>query len=148
MIDGKYIIVHVDDSLLAREMVREAFTTRGCVVFSAEHAQDFEQRLMADHELRPQVDFVVLDMEMPDLTGAQVGAIMDIVFEELVGVPFMIFSAKDRDWVESRAQEVAEDSPNFQRNYQGYMGKTLDGADALADRVVQYLQQNRKESNP
>jgi CheY-like chemotaxis protein len=144
MNDGKYVIVHVDDSLLAREMVREAFTKRGCEVYSAEHAQDFEQRLMVDPALRAQVDFVVLDMEMPDLTGAQVGAVMDVVFEELTEVPFIIFSAKEQEWVEARVVEVAEGSPGFQRNFQGYMGKTVDGADALADRVKLYLDQAPK----
>jgi DNA-binding response OmpR family regulator len=139
MRNGKYVIVHVDDSLLAREMVREALTQAGFEVHSAENAQDFEQRLMADPYLRPEVDFIVLDMEMPDLMGAQVGAVMDAVFEELKDVPFLIYSAKDREFVESRVREVAVGSEAYERNYKGYLGKSPDGAAALAATVAALL---------
>ncbi len=145
MRDGKYVVAHVDDSLLAREMVREAFEAAGFEVHNAEHAQDFEQRLMADEKLRKVVDFIVLDMEMPDLTGAQVGGVMDTVYEELAHVPFMIYSGKDKLWVETMALEVAEYSLGFQRNYQGYMGKSPEGADKLAEKVKQYL--DERETN-
>ena len=139
MRDGKYVVAHVDDSLLAREMVREALEAVGFEVHNAEHAQDFEQRLMADEHLRQIVDFIVLDMEMPDLTGAQVGGVMDTVYEELENVPFMIYSGKDKLWVETMALEVAEYSRGFQRNYRGYMGKSPEGADKLAARVKEIL---------
>lgn len=138
MKDGKYIVVHVDDSLLAREMVKEALQEAGYEVHNAENAQDFEQRLMADEEFRRRVDFIVLDMEMPDLTGAQVGAVVEAVYDELGQTPFVIFSAKSKDWVEAMAREVAEASPGFKRNYKGYVGKQEGGARELVDRLKFY----------
>jgi len=120
---GKYVIVHVDDSLIAREMVKEAMTDAGFMVFSAIDAQDLEQRLMIKSDLRATVDLFILDMEMPDMTGAQVGGILHAFYDELGRVPFVIYSGKEKEWVEQMSQEVAAVSEGFRNNYKGYIGK-------------------------
>ena len=125
----KHVIVHVDDSLTARVMVRAALEEAGFEVHSAMDAQDLEQRLMSDGALRAMVDMFVLDMEMPDLMGAQVGAVVTDVYPEVERVPFVIYSGKSREWVENMSEEVARVSDGFKRNYKGYIGKE-EGAEA------------------
>jgi len=139
MKEGKYVIVHLDDSPLARELVRDALQEEGFIVYSAQDAQDFEQRLMADDTVRAEVDMFVLDMEMPDLMGAQVGAVMQSVYEELANVPFVIYSGKDREWVENMSQEVSELSEEYNENHKGYISKGQGAEEALVKRVKEVL---------
>ncbi|HUT55585.1 MAG TPA: response regulator [bacterium] len=135
MREGKIVIVHVDDSRTAREMVREALTEAGYEVHSAEDAQDLEQRLLANDEFRASVDLFVLDMEMPDLMGAQVGAIIDAVYEDLTHIPFIIYSGKQKEWVEKNSAEVASMSPGFQKNYKGYVSKDAGAEKKLLELI-------------
>lgn len=139
MKDGKYVIVHVDDSAMARELVKDALEDADFIVYNAEDAQDFEQRLMIDESVRNSVDLFILDMEMPDLMGAQVGAIIDAVYEDLSNVPFFIYSGKDRGWVENMSKEVAEMSEGFQRNHKGYLAKGPGSEDQVVDKVKEIL---------
>ncbi len=139
MKDGKYVIVHVDDSPTARELVRETLYDEGFVVYSAEDAQDFEQRLMADESVRAVVDFIILDMEMPDMLGAQVGAVVEAIYEELEKTPFVIYSGKEREWVEEMSREVSEMSPGFNENHRGYIGKGPGSEAELVDRIKEVL---------
>ena len=67
MNEDKYVIIHVDDSYTAREVVKGALEDEGYIVHSAEDAQDLEQRLLSDPSLRKSVDIFVLDIEMPDI---------------------------------------------------------------------------------
>ena len=127
---GKYVIVHVDDNLIAREMVKEAMTEAGFIIFSAVDAQDLEQRLMVRPELRASVDLFILDMEMPDMTGAQVGGVLPF-YDELGGVPFVIYSGKEKEWVDEMSAEVASVSEGFRNNYKGYIGKGLGALEKL-----------------
>jgi CheY-like chemotaxis protein len=137
---GKYVIVHVDDSRTAREMVREALTEAGYEVHSAEDAQDLEQRLLSKDDVRATVDLFVLDMEMPDLMGAQVGAIIDAVYEDLSHIPFIIYSAKQKEWVDKRSEEVASMSSGFRRNYKGYVSKEVGAEKKMLEMVKQILE--------
>jgi CheY-like chemotaxis protein len=123
MREGKYLIMHVDDSPTAREFVSESLEEAGFLIRSAVDAQDMESLLSSDPFLRSAVDFFVLDMEMPDMTGAQIGAIMESTYGELEQVPFIIYSAKDQDFVDKMSADVIELSPGFKRNYKGYVGK-------------------------
>lgn len=143
MKNGKYVIVHVDDSLIAREMVKEALTDAGFTVFSAIDAQDLEQRLMIKSDLRATVDIFVLDMEMPDMTGAQVGGILNIFYDELNHTPFVIYSGKEQEWVEEMSQEVAGVSEGFRNNYKGYIGKGVGSEQKLVDKVRQILAEKK-----
>ena len=144
MRDGKYVIIHVDDSQTAREMVKEALTLAGFEVHSADDAQDLEQRVLLNEALREDVDLFIFDMEMPDLMGAQLAAIMDVVYEELANVPFIIYSGKEKDWVTKMSQDAAELSAAFKRNYRGYLGKDLGGEEKLADLVSKVLALEKK----
>ncbi len=144
MRDGKHVIMHVEDSLTAREMVREALERAGLEVRSAEDAQDLERLLVADPFLRSAIDMFVLDMEMPDMTGAQVGAIVELMYEELVSVPFIIYSARDQDFVERMSLEVSEMSPGFKKNYRGYIGKGPDSEELLLAKIKEVMKQEGK----
>lgn len=53
---GKYVIIHVDDSLTARELVREAMAEAGFDIREAENASDMEQRLAHNPALRETVN--------------------------------------------------------------------------------------------
>ena len=139
MRNGKIVIVHVDDSRTAREMVREVLTDAGYEVHSADDAQDLEQRLLARDDLRAAVDLFVLDMEMPDLMGAQVGAIIDAVYEDLSHVPFIIYSGKQKEWVEKMSAEVASMSSGFQKNYKGYVPKEAGAGKKLLELIAEIV---------
>lgn len=140
---GKYVIVHVDDSLLAREVVKEALTDAGFLVYSAIDAQDLEQRLMVKSDLRAVVDLFVLDMEMPDMTGAQVGAVMNAFYEELSRVPFIIYSGKEKEWVEEMSREVAQVSEGFRANFRGYFGKGEGSTEKLVATIKRMLAEKK-----
>ena len=135
----RYVIVHVDDSPTALALVKSALEDSGFEVHSAADAQDLEQRLMVDEQLRKVVDLFVLDMEMPDLMGAQVGAVMTEVYEELAEVPFVIYSGKEREWVEKMSAEVAEISNGFGKNFKGYMLKDEGSEEKLAAMIRSIL---------
>lgn len=139
MREGKHVIVHVDDSLTARALVYEALSAAGFAVHSAESAEDLEHRLLSDEGLRGVVDLFVLDMEMPDMMGAQVGAAIEAVYEDLAKVPFIIYSGKDEDWVEKMSADVAELSEEFKKNYKGYVGKGQKSTERLLQRVKEVL---------
>lgn len=143
MKNGRYVIVHVDDSLIAREMVKEALSDAGFMVFSAIDAQDLEQRLMVKSDLRATVDMFVLDMEMPDMTGAQVGGILHAFYDELGRVPFVIYSGKEKEWVEEMSREVAQVSEGFRNNYKGYVGKGQGSEEILLELVRSVLAQKQ-----
>ncbi|MFO8056203.1 MAG: response regulator [bacterium] len=135
------LVIHVDDSRTAREMVREALEDAGYRVLSAEDGQDLEHRVMQEEDVRNTVRLFVLDMEMPDLMGAQVGAIMSELYHELERVPFIIYSGKDREWVERMSKEVAEYSEAFHRNYKGFISKSRGGEKKLVELVQKTLEE-------
>lgn len=143
MRDGKYVIIHVDDSMTARAMVRDLLTRAGYEVYSADDAQDLEQRLLADQGLIKSVDLFVLDMEMPDMMGAQVAATIDIVYDELSRVPFVIFSGKPREWVEQKSAEVASVSERFNKNYRGFVQKGFGSEEMLLELIKEVLASGR-----
>lgn len=140
MKDKSFVIVHVDDSPTARELVKGTLEDAGYVVHSAIDAQDFEQRLMAKPEIRQEVDLIILDMEMPDMLGAQVGAIMESVYDELSRVPFFIYSGKDMEWVQEKSREVEEMSEGFVKNHRGYVGKGPGSEELLLEKVKKILE--------
>ena len=135
MKDGKYVIIHVDDSPTARELVKEALTDAGYEVHSAENASDMETILANSPVLRETVDLIVLDMEMPDMTGAQVGAVIQEVYHELTRTPFVIYSGREEEWVEQMIEDVAHLSTAFRENYRGYLAKGPGSEQTLALRI-------------
>ena len=139
MRSGKYLIIHVDDSPTVREIVKETLVQAGYIVRSADDAQDLERKLSTDPALRDAVDLFILDMEMPDMTGAQIGAVMQEVYNELSRVPFIIYSGKERDWIEERTKEVAGMSKSFLRNYSGYLAKKPGSEEFLVELVQSVL---------
>lgn len=145
MRSGKYVIMHVDDSLTARELVREVMEEAGFEVREAESASDMEIRLSRNPGLREVVDLFILDMEMPDLTGAQLGAVIQEVYQELTRVPFIIYTGKEREWVESKIEEVAEISEAFRKNYRGCLTKVPGSEEQLVDMVKKVLESAGKK---
>ncbi len=139
MRDEKYVIMHVDDSLTARELVMDSLEACGYEARSAEDARDLEHILTADPFLRSAIDMFILDFEMPDMTGAQVGAIVEMMYDELVAVPFVIYSGRSKEYVEGMSEEVASMSPGFKENYRGYISKGPDSEDVLMDKVEKVL---------
>ena len=61
---GKYVIIHVDDSMTARELVSEALYAVGCEVHSAVSVPEAKERL---REFTP--DFAVLDLMIDEMDG-------------------------------------------------------------------------------
>jgi len=139
MKDGKQVIMHVEDSPTARELIKEALEEAGYIVYSADDASDMETRFMSDPEIRKSLDMFVLDMEMPDMLGAQVGAIYDTLYEELASTPFIIYSGKDEDWVKKMSAEVAEFSEGFRRNFKGHLLKGPGSEEKVIEKIKQVL---------
>ncbi len=139
MREGKYVVVHVDDSPTARELLKETFSEPVFELISAEHASDLETRVLSDPSIRGSVDMFVLDMEMPDMLGAQVGAVVHALYEELASTPFIIYSGKEKDWVEQMSKEVAEFSEGFRNNHKGYVMKGPGSEDLVVAKVKEVL---------
>lgn len=76
---------------------------------------------------------------MPDLTGAQLGAVIQEVYLELTRVPFIIYSGREKEWVDAMINEVSGISSAFRKNYRGYLAKSAGSEAELVELVKAVL---------
>jgi len=133
--EEKPLVIYVDDSAVARELVSDALSKLGYQVLTAEHVADLEQRLLRDASLTRKVSLFILDFDMPGMTGPQIAAVLEQLHQDLRVSPFLIFSAKDPEEVETGMRQAEDLSFAFVRNYRGFVQKRENSVEGLVARV-------------
>ncbi|OGP60365.1 MAG: hypothetical protein A2V67_09870 [Deltaproteobacteria bacterium RBG_13_61_14] len=129
------LVIYVDDSPIARELVADALEDQGYRVLTAEHVSDLEKQLETDASLIQNVALFILDFDMPEMTGVQIAAVLDQLHAGLREAPFLIYSAKDPELIEDGIRQAEELSFTFVRNFRGFVPKRESSVEGLVDRV-------------
>jgi DNA-binding response OmpR family regulator len=111
-------VLILDDSALVRETVRTVLEASGFAVRTAATLDELEAK-RADRA----VDLYVLDVQMPEAFGDEVGEVLKEVQD--VGVPVLLFSSLDDDLLARRASQAG---------LAGYVSKSA-GVPALLARI-------------
>ncbi|HET6610772.1 MAG TPA: response regulator [Kofleriaceae bacterium] len=119
--DVKTILL-MDDSEIVLEVASEALESAGFAVLKASNLAQLD-----DHQAQHTFDLVVLDVQMPEIYGDDVGVVMKQV--RAVEVPVVLFSSIDRGELAARAREAGLEAA-VSKN---------DGVDALVERIKQLL---------
>jgi two-component system alkaline phosphatase synthesis response regulator PhoP len=122
MAEERKRILIVDDSPLLLDLAKEALERAG---YSVLIAQDFSQ--LASLQEHGRVDLILMDVQMPELYGDDVAAVL----REVRGVktPIYLLSSLTAEELAKRASAA---------DIEGYICKR-DGIDALVERVSQIL---------
>jgi CheY-like chemotaxis protein len=139
MKDQKNLIVFVDDSPSAREMVTDGFRDSGHALKTATGVIDLETRILSDPNTVKQVDLFIFDFDMPYLTGTQIASALDKVYKELKDIPFLIFSGRPQEDVLKAIEDAKKHSPTFARNFRGFVAKKGDSVSDLVAAVIKLL---------
>jgi CheY-like chemotaxis protein len=124
MEQGKKVVIFLDDSPTARMVVQEELDSNGYISYSAGSPSELESLLSKNRRLLTVVDLLVLDLSMPEMIGTQVGSTFPMVFKELEGVPFVIYSGEPQDRVKKSIEEGYEYfGDRFYKNFAGYVEK-------------------------
>jgi CheY-like chemotaxis protein len=133
------LVIYVDDSPVARELVSDALGKVGYRVLTAENVADLERTFNRDASLTREVSLFILDFDMPEMTGPQIAAVLDRLHQDLRESPFLIYSAKDSEEVENGLRQAEDLSFTFVRNYRGFVQKREASVEGLVDRVRELL---------
>ena len=139
MKDKKYVIVFVDDSPSAREMVQDGFRDTEFILKTASGVVDLESRILSDPSTVKQVALFIFDFDMPYLTGTQIASAMDKVYQELKDIPFVIFSGRPEEEVQKAIEAARKHSPSFARNYRGFVAKKGESITELLAEIGKIL---------
>ena len=137
--DEKKLIVYVEDSPSARAMVTEELESHGYQIMTATDAADLERRILSQDDLRARVAMFILDLEMPQMIGTQIGAVMDQLYPEFKEIPFIIYSARPEQEVIQAVDEVISYSGSFSKNYRGYILKQAGSMEGLVNKVIEVM---------
>ena len=115
-------ILVLDDSQLALEVMHDALETAGFDVTLANDLRTFERHIATSTP-----DLILLDVNMPEAFGDDVGAVLRGVRH--LTVPIWLFSSMDEARLEARSREAG---------LSGFISKGA-GVDALVKRVRDIL---------
>jgi|GEM_PF-1362080 len=136
MKEGKKVIFYLDDSPTARMVLKEELEARGYEVYLASSPSEMEKILTKNNKLRKAIDLFVLDLNMPEMIGTQVGSTFSVVFEELKKTPFIIYSGEPQENVKKAIEEGLEFfGESFMENFSGYIEKGERAFPALLERI-------------
>jgi CheY-like chemotaxis protein len=135
----QYLVIFVDDSASAREVVEDGFRDTGYLLKTAAGVVELENRVLSSKENLKQVDMFIFDFDMPYLTGTQIASAMDKVYSELKNVPFLIFSGRPQEEVLKAIESAKKNSPTFAKNYRGYVPKKGDSVTELLATIGKIL---------
>ncbi len=133
----KPLVIYVDDSQSARQIVEEGFAGTGYALKTASGVLDLENRLLSDPDAVQKIRLFIFDFEMPYLTGTQIASALDKVYKELADIPFMIFSGRPKTEVSRAIEDAKNRSKSFSRNFRGYVEKKKDSVVELVSAVDQ-----------
>jgi DNA-binding response OmpR family regulator len=125
------LVLVMDDSALVLETVRAVLEQGGYAVATAENLEQLETECA-----RAKPDLFVLDVQMPEIFGDDVGQVLREVRK--MNVPILLFSSLEESDLARRAREAALD---------GYVTKRA-GMGALLQRVVSLIGEGVAERAP
>jgi CheY-like chemotaxis protein len=119
----KKLVLVMDDSEIVRDTLDALLQASGYDVRTAATLDELER-----HRAECVPDIYVLDVQMPEAFGDDVGALLRDV--QRVGVPIVLFSSLSADALAQRAEEAG---------LSGYVSKT-DGVPALLAQIGRLLE--------
>lgn len=142
---NKYLIVYVEDSPVAREMVKDGLAGSEYIIETATDVVDLENRVLLNEEFLSEVDLFILDFDMPEMTGTQIATVLEQAHRELKGKPFVIFSGRPRDEVVEAIEDACNYSRSFEKNFKGYVEKKGGSVSDLLDKIRSVVAELGKE---
>jgi CheY-like chemotaxis protein len=139
MKDKRYFIVYVEDSPVAREMVRDSLEGTEFLLEMASDVADLEKRILSDEDKVRQVDLFIFDFDMPEMTGTQIATVLEQAYQELKGTPFVIFSGRPREEVVQAIEDAYSYSRAFAKNFKAYVEKKGGSVSELIDKIKEVL---------
>lgn len=159
MSGDKKIILLIEDSEIATMMAVGSLESGGFEVRTATGPVNLEEKIKADPGFIEGIDLMILDMMLEEtherhredkagqlegvaMTGSQVGISLMLAHPHLRSVPFLIYSGKDPEEIESHLEELfefAELDENINKNYQGFVSKSPDSGSELLEKALQIL---------
>lgn len=119
---SKKTILIMDDSPIVLDVVKATLEDAGFEVWTAETLEQLEAERLAHPP-----DLVLLDVQMPEMFGDDVGEVLKNV--KRVDVPILLFSSLDEELLAARVAAAQLD---------GYVPKRA-GVQALCERIVAVL---------
>ncbi len=129
----------MEDSPSARAIVSEEMESQGYEIMTANDVTDLERRLLSQPDILKRVDMFILDLEMPQMMGTQIGAVIEQIYEELKDVPFIIYSARPAGEVQIQVEETSSYAGRFSKNYKGYIQKEAGSTEKLVAKVEEVM---------
>jgi CheY-like chemotaxis protein len=159
MLEGKKIVLLVEDSEIVRDMTQLALEEAGYGVRTAVGNADLEKKIADDASFLEGLDLIVLDMELTEeherqredkegshagvyMTGSQIGISLALAHPQLKEVPFLVYSGKDRDEIQAHLDELVgftEMDDQLKDNFKGFVPKGLGGEGALIEKIGEIL---------
>jgi len=100
---GKVRIAVVDDDMIVREIIRNAFSTTGWEIVPFTNGMEFTRKLESDKAF----DLLFLDLIMPEMNGF---AVLQLMNSEKIDIPTIILTALSRKESVLKAQEFGVNS--------------------------------------
>ena len=161
MSGDKKVILLIEDSEIASMMAVQSLESGGFEVRTATGPGELEEKIKADEGFLDGIDLMILDMMLEEtherqredkagsqesvaMTGSQVGVSLILAHPQLRSVPFLIYSSKEPEEIETHMQELFEFAKldeNINANYQGFVPKRSDAGSALLEQAIQILSQ-------
>jgi CheY-like chemotaxis protein len=155
----KKVILLIEDSEIAAMMAVQALESGGFEVRTATGPGDLEEKINADEGFLQGIDLMILDMMLEEtherhredksgslegvaMTGSQVGVSLMLAHPQLRSVPFLIYSSKEPEEIESHLEELFEFAKleeSINNNYQGFVSKSSESGSELLEKALQIL---------
>jgi len=100
---GKVRIAVVDDDMIVREIIRNAFSTTGWEIVPFTNGMEFTEKLETDRDF----DLLFLDLIMPEMNGF---AVLQMMNSKKIDIPTIILTALSRKESVLKAQEFGVNS--------------------------------------
>lgn len=127
----------------------------GFDVRAASGNADLEDKIANHPEFLEGIDLMVLDMELSEehgrqrgdkegshrgvsMTGSQIGAFLPLAQPSLAGVPFLIYSGKEREEIDAHLAELDDFASTDERigtTYRGFVPKQDGAEDKLIEAI-------------
>ena len=155
----KKVILLIEDSEIAAMMAVQSLESGGFEVRTATGPGDLEDKIKADPGFIEGIDLMILDMMLEEtherqredkagsldsvaMTGSQVGVSLILAHPHLASVPFLIYSSKEPEEIESHLEELFEFAKldeSINANYRGFVSKHSEAGTELLQQALQIL---------
>lgn len=163
MSGDKKVILLIEDSEIASMMAVQSLESGGFDVRTATGPGDLEEKISADEGFLDGISLMILDMMLEEtherqredkagslegvaMTGSQVGVSLMLAHPHLRSVPFLIYSSKEPEEIESHLEELFEFAKldeNINANYQGFVSKSSESGSELLEKAIQILSEDK-----